>query len=121
MPNEGLDAYMAQYAAATKTSVIVAPGPLRPEMDGAFRAVLYWVTIEGIPRIIVEDEPYHPVMELTAARLASARMESRLLSSEGTIEVHARKEVDDGQREIIVIAGPKRELKSAFAFIGHPV
>lgn len=116
-----LDAYEAARN-ATMTPVIVAPGPLpsnkRTVIGGAWRGVLFWVNLQGVPRILIEDDD-EVVAEITAARIASVRMDSKPLSSDATVEAYVRKEVDDGERECIVIVGPKRDLKRAFAFIGH--
>jgi hypothetical protein len=107
---------------STSTPVIVAPGPLpssrRTSIEGAWRGVLYWVNMQGVPRIAVEDDE-EVVMEITAARVASVRMVARPLSADATVEVYARKEIDDGERQCFVISGRKRDLKRAFAFIGH--
>jgi len=120
-PSEAeLDAYEKDHD-ATMTPVIVAPGPLpsnkRTIIDGAFRGVLVWATLQGIPRVFVEVD-YEPVLEFTKSRVVSARMESKMLSSDATVEVYVRKDVDDGQRECVLINGPKRNLKAAFASIG---
>jgi hypothetical protein len=115
-----LNQYIADYQRATKTPVMVAPGPLRPSMDHAFDAILWTVTLQGIRRIVVETEPMTPVMEITGVQVASLRIDAKTLSPTATIELYAKKEIDDGDRESFVFAGPKRELKAAFAYIGFP-
>lgn len=128
MAYEPTDADLRDYQAAyeaTKTPVIVAPGP-RPQrkstpIGGASRGVLFWGTLGGVPRIIVTDDE-GPVVELTRSRVASADMQSQFLSADATVEVAARREgADDGAREYLIIAGPKKALRTAFESIGCPL
>lgn len=113
------------YAAAARTRVIFADGPLAPKGSSmkATQLSLVAATIQGTPRIILEDEDGAAVMEITSARVASARMESKAFDPTAVVEVRARSDegalVDENGRPIFfVVGGPKKVLKRAFSSIG---
>lgn len=122
MPEEPTEAEVKTYALARRTPVMFASGRL-VEKGGAMQAAdlqLVMISVGGIPRVILEDEPAHPIVEMTAARVVSARMESRFLDASAIVEV--RVQGDDsqtgGEGEYFVLVGPKQMLKRAFASIG---
>lgn len=125
---EPTDAEVDAYLSARRTPVLVAHGRLQPkgtEME-AINALLCIVQLQGLPRLILEDEVAHAIIELTEARVVLARMESRLFDSTAVVEVQTQG--DDGQRfdengqpAYIVLVGPKHVLKGAFAAINVPL
>ncbi|KQT01252.1 hypothetical protein [Cellulomonas sp. Leaf395] len=116
-----LDAYEAARS-ATMIPVLLAQGPLpdsrRTAITGAWRGVMFWFRLQGVPTILVEEDEA-VVLEITQKRVASARLKTKAFEPDAWVEMYAKKDVDDGERECILICGPKRDLKSAFAFIGH--
>lgn len=121
--DDELDAFESDRG-ATMIPVVVAAGPLpdnrRTTINGAWRAVMFWTAFHGVPTILVEENEA-VVLEITRARVASARMKTKAFEPNAWVEMYARKDVDDGERECILICGPKRDLRNAFAFIGHPL
>ncbi|GEP49174.1 hypothetical protein FVP74_11945 [Microbacterium saccharophilum] len=125
MTREPTDREVRAYLAAERTPVIFAEGALPPrggEMNGK-RLILCTMTLEGVPRILLEDQVGSAAVEITAARVAGVRMESKPFEASAAVEVQGRADDgrvldDDGKPQFFVISGPKRVLGRAFSSIG---
>jgi hypothetical protein len=116
-----IDGFVAASLSATRTAVVVAPGPMRPEMEHAFSAWLLALTAQDIPRILIEDEPGHVVLEIQRDQIVAVRVQSKFMSADIVVEVTAKSRDDAASIDssTVVIGGPKRAVKQAFAVVGQ--
>lgn len=106
----------------TEIEAVLAPGPWQsnPTMEGRAAIHMLWGVIGGIPRILGRDDERW-VMELTSDRIHSVKSKSRMLTPVIIVDVYFKGFEDDGERACALLAGPKKEMRDAFALLGFRV
>lgn len=111
-------------AAQDKTEIeaLLAPGPWQsnPTMEGRAAIHMLWGIIGGVPRILGRDDERW-VMELTSDRVHSIKSKSRILNPVIVVDVYLNGFEEDGGRACALVAGPKKEMRDAFALLGFRV